>query len=92
MKIFISYATEDKDVAEQIHFALEDAGYETFFDREHIKPSEAFRNRIIDEIKQSDIFVFVISYDSVKAGKFTLEEVECNPSPAHARARGNQHE
>jgi len=36
--VLISYASEDRNSAEQIHLALVGAGIQTFFDRESLAP------------------------------------------------------
>ena len=46
MKIFLSYATEDRALAEQIQLALAGAGHEVFFDRESLPAGGDYHERI----------------------------------------------
>jgi hypothetical protein len=81
MKVFISYAAEDRDLAEQIHLALVGAGYETFFDRENLPPAGDYHARIKTAVDEADAFVFVISPNAVQPGSYALTELK------HARAK-----
>mgnify|MGYP002130733995 CR=1 FL=1 len=46
MKIFLSYASVDRDLAEQICLALQESGHEVFFDRDDLPAGEAFHAAI----------------------------------------------
>jgi hypothetical protein len=76
VKIFISYATEDRDVVEQVHLALLGAGHQTFFDRESLPPGGDYHDKICMAIKESDAFVFVISPESIFPGSYALTELK----------------
>ena len=75
MKIFLTYASEDKATAEPIAFSLRDRGHIVFLDRDDLPPGKSFDQRIERAIKDSDILVFLISPDSVEDGRFTLTEL-----------------
>jgi len=75
VRIFISYASEDRAIAEPIHYALTAAGHETFFDRADIQGSADFHQLILNRIQQSDAMVFLITSSSVAPGKYTLTEL-----------------
>jgi TIR domain len=76
MRFFLSYASEDKVVAEEIYFALIGAGHEVFFDKPLIKPGDNYERRICEAIDTADGFVFLISPVSIKAGGYALTELK----------------
>jgi len=76
MRIFLSYASEDRDVAERVHLALISSGYETFFDRADLPPGDDFNTRIRAAIADSDALVFLISPQSVAQGSYALTELK----------------
>jgi hypothetical protein len=76
MKIFISYASEDKDLAEKVHFALLGGKHETFFDKDSLPPGGSYRQRIAEEIDASDAMVFLISPDSIAEGSYSRTELK----------------
>jgi hypothetical protein len=39
MHVFVSYATEDRDAAEEVRLALSGGGHEVFFDRDSLPPA-----------------------------------------------------
>jgi hypothetical protein len=75
MRVFISYASEDRSTAEQLHYALTGAGHETFFDRADIEGSADYNQLLRTRIQRSDALVFLISPHSVAPGKYTLTEL-----------------
>ncbi len=75
MRVFISYASEDRRTAEPIHYALTAAGHETFFDRADIDGSADYNQLLRNRIQQSDAMVFLVSPQSVAPGKYTLTEL-----------------
>jgi hypothetical protein len=81
MKIFLSYASEDRPQAEEIQLALAGAGHEVFFDRQSLPAGGEYHARIKASVDDADAFVFLISPDSVAAGGYALTEM------GYARAR-----
>lgn len=75
MQLFLSYAKEDKAVAESIAFSLRSRGHKVFLDRDDLPPGQSYDQQIEKAVKQSDIFLFLISPDSVGEGRFTLTEL-----------------
>jgi hypothetical protein len=75
MKIFLSHASQDKSTAASIAFSLRGRGYKVFLDRDDLPAGESYDGRIGDAVKDSDIFIFLISPDSVAQGRFTLTEL-----------------
>ena len=75
MDVFICHASEDQDIAERIQLALTGAGFTVFFDSQSLPPSGDFQDRIRAAIDKSDVFIFLITTNSVMNGKFTLTEL-----------------
>jgi TIR domain len=75
MRVFLSYSSADRPIAEKIHVALEAAGYDVFFDRDSLPAGESFDVRILEKIERSDFFIFLVSPTSIEAGSYTLTEL-----------------
>jgi hypothetical protein len=76
LQIFLSYAAEDKDIAEPVAFALRARGHNVFFDRDDLPPGGEYDMRIEKAVEQSSLFVFLLSENSIAKGRFTLTELE----------------
>jgi len=76
MQIFLSYASEDRDLAEEIQLALLGAGHKVFFDKESLPAGGDYHSQIERAVQQSDIFVFLISPNSVAPGSYALTELK----------------
>ncbi len=76
MKIFLSYASQDRPLAEAINRALLEQGHDVFFDREDLPPGEEFHARIRRAIEASDLFVFLVSEAAIDPGSYTLNELD----------------
>ena len=59
--VFISYASEDRAVAEAMARALIDAKLNAWFDREQIMGGDRFSERIESGIRRSDLFIPILS-------------------------------
>jgi len=75
MRIFLSYASEDRARVEPIRYALAEQGHDVFYDREDLKPGEAFDSKIRAAIERSDLFVCFLTPYTVDAGSYTLNEL-----------------
>jgi formylglycine-generating enzyme required for sulfatase activity len=75
MRIFLSYASEDRPRIEPIRFALAEQGHDVFYDREDLKPGESFDSKIRGAIERSDLFVCFLTPHTVDAGSYTLNEL-----------------
>lgn len=58
---FLSYASEDSDVAARIAAALKDAGVEVWFDQSELRGGDAWDRRIRREIRDCTLFIPIIS-------------------------------
>lgn len=75
MRIFLSYASEDRQLIEPIRFALAEQGHDVFYDREDLQPGESFDSRIRAAIERSDLFVCFLTPYTIDAGSYTLNEL-----------------
>lgn len=76
MRIFLSYASQDRAAARAIELGLREQGHDVFFDRDDLPAGEEFHGRIRKAIEASDLVVFLVSPDAVDAGSYTLTELE----------------
>ncbi|HEX5767233.1 MAG TPA: toll/interleukin-1 receptor domain-containing protein, partial [Burkholderiales bacterium] len=74
--IFLSYASSLDETAARIELSLKGEGYAVFRDRSALPPGESFDARIRAAIEESELFVFLISPDSVTPGRYTLTELK----------------
>jgi hypothetical protein len=64
-QIFISYSRKDKDFVDKLVRDLENSGFSVWIDREDIRGGDSWRKSIVDAIRSCDIFVLVLSPNSV---------------------------
>ena len=76
MIIFLSYASEQRDVAEQTKLALAASGHEVFFDRHSLPVGDEYHLRIRAAVEESEALVFLISPRSVAQGCYALTELK----------------
>jgi TIR domain len=76
LQIFLSYAAENKDIAEPIAFSLRARGHKVFFDRDDLPPGGEYDKRIQKAVERSALFVFLLSPAAIGKGRFTLTELE----------------
>ncbi|MET0657267.1 MAG: SUMF1/EgtB/PvdO family nonheme iron enzyme [Steroidobacteraceae bacterium] len=75
MRIFLSYASQDRSLVEPVRYALEQQGHDVFFDRDDLSPGEGFDERIRSAIERSHLFVCFLSPNTIDAGSYTLNEL-----------------
>lgn len=76
MQIFLSYASEDRSLAEEIQLALLGAGHVVFFDKASLPAGGDYHSRIEAAVKRCDLFIFLISPNSVASGSYALTELK----------------
>ncbi len=76
MRVFLSYASKDRSVAERTYLALRAEGLAVFFDRADLPPGEEYDAHIRKAIEGSDLLVFLVSAEALNAGSYTLTELE----------------
>ncbi len=88
MKIFLSYASEDRKIAEGIELALSGSGYTVFFDKTSLPPGGDYHSRIAKAVSDADLFIFLISEESISAGSYALTELKfARKKWAHPKGR-----
>lgn len=75
MRIFLSYASSDRKVAEQIFQALTNEGHFVFYDQKSLAPSGNYNLNLRNEINKSDILLFLITPDSICKKSYALTEL-----------------
>jgi len=75
VRIFISYADEDRDVAKRILHSIKGRGHKVFFADAAIHAGSNYEQIIENEIKRSNIFLFLASSASLSEGRFTWTEL-----------------
>jgi hypothetical protein len=74
--VFLSYSSPQSDAAERIELSLKGEGHSVFRDRSALPPGESFDARIRAAIEESDLFIFLISRESISPGRYTLTELK----------------
>ena len=86
LRIFLSYSSEQASIAEQVCLRMRTSQHNVFFDRTNLHPGEEYDQAIIDAIRSSDLFVFLISPQSIREGAYTRTELrfarDTWPNPA----------
>jgi TIR domain len=67
MRVFLSYASEDRDVARELASHLTKAGLDTWDPAEALFPGDNWALRIGEALKKANAMVVLISPDSVKS-------------------------
>jgi hypothetical protein len=75
MRIFLSYASPDKSDAESIAFALRSRRYLVFLDRDDLPAGRSYDEQIERAVEKSQIFIFLVSPNSVAEGGYALTEL-----------------
>ena len=81
--VFISYSRKDKGFVRRLDEALKSRQREAWVDWEGIRPTEEFMQAIYRAIEAADMFVFVLTPDSVAS-------VVCGREIAHAAAHNKR--
>ena len=75
MRVFVSYASEQRDIAESVALALRNVARDVFFDRDAQPAGDEFDANIRRAILRSDLFLFLASRDSLRPGGYPLTEL-----------------
>ena len=76
MKLFITYASEDRPIADELAVRLRTEGYTVFLDRDNLPEGEGYDAQIRAAIVSCDLYLFLISPRSVQPGRYTLTELK----------------
>ena len=75
MKIFLSYSSKYRDLVERLRLALVAEGHEPFVDRDELEPGQPFDAKLREAIDECDLFIYLLSPESVAAGSYALAEL-----------------
>jgi hypothetical protein len=73
LKVFVSYARDDLDVADQLVAALDAFGFEVLIDRHDISPGEDWQKRLGALIAEADTVAFLLSPSAVQSDRCEWE-------------------
>lgn len=73
--VFLSYSSEQSDSATRIELSLKEDGHSVFRDRSSLPAGEGYDARIRDAVEECEVFVFLVSRESVAPGRYTLTEL-----------------
>jgi hypothetical protein len=74
-RVFISYAHDDYEVAQQLYRDLAAAGHSPWIDKEDLVPGDDWRHSIAEEIRSCKYFVALISSQSLGKRGFVQKEL-----------------
>lgn len=75
MNIFLCYPSAERATADKVNLALLAQGHDVFFDRDDLPAGDEYHQRIGRAIEQSDVFIFLLTPDSLAKGRYTLTEL-----------------
>ena len=75
MRLFLSYPSVQRPLAERLALALEHEGHDVFFDRHDLDAGESFHGRLRAAVDRAQAMVFLVTPESVRAGSYTLTEL-----------------
>lgn len=76
MKLFLSYPSTQRELADRLALALEAEGHDVFIDRSDLPVGQAFHEPLRKAIEEADAFVFLITPESVASGSYTMAELD----------------
>ncbi len=76
MRIFLSYASDDRDLVEPIAIRLRQENHDVFFDEASLAPGEGYDRNLREEVRSAALLVFFITPASVEPGRYTLTELK----------------
>jgi len=75
MKIFISYSKNDEKEAKELYNFLIKKNYQVWFDTESLLPGQQWKIEIDKSIRNSDIFIMLLSLNSINKRGFFYKEM-----------------
>lgn len=76
VELFISYPSDQRDLAERLRLALEAEGHSVFTDRAELREGEAYHEALRKAIADADAMVFLITPRAVSPGSYALTELD----------------
>lgn len=75
MRIFLSYASAQRPLAERINQLLQSEGHSVFFDREDLPAGETYGDRIREAVENCHAFIYLVGPESISPGSYALTEL-----------------
>ena len=76
LRIFISYASEDRNRVDEIYNRLKRRGFIPWMDKKSLLPGQNWEDEITKEIKRSDFFIACLSKNSISKRGFIQKEIK----------------
>ena len=76
MKLFISYPSNQRDLAERLRIALEEEGHSVFTDRAELKEGEPYHEALREAVDDAHALIFLITPKAVAPGSYALTELD----------------
>jgi hypothetical protein len=76
LKLFISYPSNQRDLAERLRIALEGEGHSVFTDRAELKEGETYHEALREAVDAAEGLIFLITPRSVAPGSYALTELD----------------
>lgn len=76
MKIFVSYASEERSIADELAVRLRTEGHTVFLDRDNLPEGEGYDAQIRAAIAECDLYLFLVSPLSIQPGRYTMTELK----------------
>ena len=73
MKVFLSYAHSDEDLARKVRDALREAGLEVWDDRLEIFPGDNWAEKVAEALRESNAMVVLFSPDAAHSQRVRRE-------------------
>src|SRR5215218_6649743 len=76
MFVFVSFASEQSNLAESLVISLRGQGHTVFFSDDSLPVAKTFDERLEKAVEQSDLMIFLVSPEAVAPGRYTLTELK----------------
>ena len=76
LKLFVSYPSTQRDLAERLRLALESEGHSVFTDRAELKEGETYHEALREAVDDAQALIFLITPKSVAPGSYALTELD----------------
>ena len=76
MNIFISYASEERPMADELAVRLRTEGHTVFLDKDNLPEGEGYDAQIRAAISSCDLYLFLVSPLSIQPGRYTMTELK----------------
>lgn len=75
MKLFISYPSDQRELAERLRLALEEEDHEVFTDRAELREGHEYHEALRKAVEDADALVYLVTPRSVAHGSYALTEL-----------------